>query len=68
MDVARVGLAHGDLDQHIGTYRRIREAAADFDRSIGILIDLPGPKIRCAWFPEGGVDDTKAGVGPPEPE
>ncbi|MCP5035735.1 MAG: pyruvate kinase, partial [Actinomycetia bacterium] len=56
MDVARVGLAHGDLDQHIGTYRSIRQAAADSGRSIGILIDLPGPKIRCAPFPEGGVD------------
>ncbi|MCP4225476.1 MAG: pyruvate kinase, partial [Actinomycetia bacterium] len=40
MDVARVGLAHGDLDQHIGTYRSIRQAAADSGRSIGILIDL----------------------------
>ena len=55
MDVARIGLAHGDLDRHIETYRAVRSAAADLDREIGILIDLPGPKIRCAPFDESGV-------------
>ena len=56
MNVARIGLAHGDLDQHLDTYRRVREAAADVGRDVGILVDLPGPKIRCATFPEGGVE------------
>ena len=56
MDVARIGLAHGDLDQHLGTYQRVRDAAAEVGREVGILVDLPGPKIRCAAFPEGGVE------------
>ena len=56
MDVARIGLAHGDLDQHLDTYRRVREAADDVDRSIGILVDLPGPKVRCASFPDNGAE------------
>jgi pyruvate kinase len=55
MDVARIGLAHGDLDQHMDTYRRVRQAAADVGREIGVLVDLPGPKVRCAPFPEGGT-------------
>ncbi len=56
LDVARIGLAHGDLDTHMGTYRRVREAAAASGRHIGILVDLPGPKIRCAPFPAEGVE------------
>ncbi len=56
MNVARIGLAHGDLDQHLDTYRRVRAAAAEVEQNLGVLIDLPGPKIRCASFPEGGVE------------
>ncbi len=56
MNVARIGLAHGDLDHHVDTYRRIRQVAADMERTVGILVDLPGPKIRCAPFPDGGVE------------
>ncbi len=55
MDVARIGLAHGTLDQHLETYRTIRAVASEMDRNLGILADLPGPKVRCAPFPEGGA-------------
>ncbi len=50
MDVARIGLAHGDLESHLVTYGAIREAAEASGRSVGILADLPGPKIRCSPF------------------
>lgn len=56
LDVARIGLAHGDLDQHLDTYHRVRQAAAESGKTIGILVDLPGPKIRCAPFEEGGTE------------
>jgi pyruvate kinase len=56
MDVARIGLAHGDLDQHLATYHRVRQAAADANTDLGVLVDLPGPKIRCASFAEGGTE------------
>lgn len=55
MDVARIGLAHGTLDQHLEKYHRIRKVAADLGAEVGILADLPGPKVRCAPFPEGGA-------------
>jgi pyruvate kinase len=51
MDVARVPMAHGTLDDAIARVRRIREAVP----GVGIMADLPGPKIRCAAFPDGGV-------------
>ena len=55
MDVARIGLAHGSLDEHLEKYRTIRSAAAAVGANVGILADLPGPKVRCAPFAEGGV-------------
>lgn len=50
MDVARIGLAHGTLDEALERYHRIRGVAADSGREVGIMIDLPGPKIRLASF------------------
>ncbi len=56
MDVARLGLAHEDLETHLDRYDRIRKAAVEADRPVGILVDLPGPKVRAGGFPEGGVE------------
>lgn len=55
MDVARINMSHGPVEQHLETYARLRQASADVGRHIGILADLPGPKVRCGAFPEGGV-------------
>ena len=55
MDVARIGLAHGSLDDQVEKYRRVRSVAKELGQHIGILVDLPGPKIRCGRFAEGGV-------------
>ena len=56
MDVVRIGLAHGTLDEAIAKYRLVRSVAADIGRHVGVLVDLPGPKVRCAPFPEGGIE------------
>src|SRR4029453_5663519 len=56
MDVARLGLAHGDLEGPLECYERLRKAAVSAGRAIGILVDLPGPKVRAGSFPEGGVE------------
>lgn len=56
MDVARIGLAHGSLADAIERYRLIRSVAASVGRTVGILADLPGPKIRLGAFEAGGVD------------
>ena len=55
MDMARVSLAHGPLEESLERIARIRAAATAERRIIGVLADLPGPKIRSAPFPEGGV-------------
>lgn len=55
MNVARIGMAHGTLDEHLAKYHRIRKVAAELGVEVGVLADLPGPKVRCASFPEGGA-------------
>jgi len=46
MNVARLNLSHGTLEHHREDIRRIRSLAAQLERAVTILIDLPGPKIR----------------------
>jgi pyruvate kinase len=51
MDVARVPLAHGTIDDAVERVRRLRAVAPD----VGILIDLPGPKPRTGPFEDPGA-------------
>lgn len=55
MNVARINLSHGSLDLGIERYRRVRAAEAAVGHPIGILVDLPGPKVRAGSMPEGGL-------------
>jgi pyruvate kinase len=55
VDTARVGLAHGTIAEHRARIEAIRAAAEELHKPVAVLADLPGPKIRTAPFPEGGV-------------
>ncbi|MFC5723060.1 pyruvate kinase [Streptomyces gamaensis] len=55
MDVARCNLSHGTYADHEARIRRVRKAAEETGRSVGILADLQGPKIRLGRFREGPV-------------
>jgi pyruvate kinase len=55
VDVARMNLSHGSHDVHEGIYKNVRKAALDSGKSIGIFVDLQGPKIRLAKFKDGPV-------------
>jgi pyruvate kinase len=46
MDVARLNFSHGTHDSHAQTITRLRKVAAQLGRTICILQDLQGPKIR----------------------
>jgi pyruvate kinase len=46
MDVARLNFSHGSADEHAETAQRVRDAANRAGRSVAILQDLPGPKLR----------------------
>ncbi|HLU48726.1 MAG TPA: pyruvate kinase, partial [Planctomycetota bacterium] len=55
LDVARISVAHDPLEVSLDRYHRVRKVAADLGRTVGVLVDLPGPKIRAGAFPDGGV-------------
>jgi pyruvate kinase len=46
MDVARLNFSHGTHEQHAVVIERLRKVAAELGRSVCILQDLQGPKIR----------------------
>lgn len=55
VDVVRLNLSHGDVDEHLARLDAVRRISAELDRHVAVLADLPGPKIRAGHFPEGGV-------------
>jgi pyruvate kinase len=59
VDVARMNLSHGSHDVHEAIYKNVRKAALDAGKSIGIFVDLQGPKIRLAKFKDGPVHLAK---------
>jgi pyruvate kinase len=46
MTIARLNMAHGDLQEHQQRIRSIREAAGQLDIIVPILLDIKGPEIR----------------------
>ena len=56
VDVVRLNLSHGLLDEHIARLRAVREAAERTGSVVAVLADLPGPKVRAAPFPVEGAE------------
>ncbi|WP_432159850.1 pyruvate kinase [Streptomyces sp. NRRL F-5630] len=56
MNVARLNMSHGSHEEHLGRYQRVRKAAEDAGRTVGVLFDLQGPKIRLETFADGPVE------------
>jgi pyruvate kinase len=52
MDVARINRSHGSAQEHEAVYHGVREAAKASGRSVAVLVDLQGPKIRLGRFAE----------------
>ena len=45
-DMFRLNMSHGTQDEHRERYNIIREIEADYDRPIGVMADLQGPKLN----------------------
>ncbi|UNZ17249.1 pyruvate kinase [Streptomyces sp. 891-h] len=56
MNVARFNMSHGSHAEHEERYHRVRKAAEETGRPVGVLADLQGPKIRLETFAEGPVE------------
>jgi pyruvate kinase len=67
MDVARLNFSHGGHDLHRQFYDWVRAAAADSGRTVAIMQDIQGPKLRVGEFPEGAIhleDDAEVDLLP----
>lgn len=62
MDVARLNFSHGTYQNHAALIRHIRAAARRAGKTVAILQDLQGPKIRVGDLPKEGVP-LKKGQG-----
>jgi pyruvate kinase len=60
MDVARLNFSHGSAEEHAETAQRVRDAANRAGRSVAILQDLPGPKLRIGKLVDG-IAELKPG-------
>jgi pyruvate kinase len=57
-DVFRLNFSHGDADSHAENIVRVREAGDLLGKWVGILGDLPGPKLRLGNLAEDYVTIT----------
>jgi len=55
MDVARLNFSHGTHEEHRERFEHVRAAAEQAGRTVSIMQDLQGPKIRVGQIEEGGV-------------
>lgn len=56
LDVARFNMSHGDHSEHERRLQETRAAADAVGKTIGLLADLQGPKIRLGNFADGKVN------------
>ena len=62
VDVFRLNMAHGSIEEHQETLSRVRRVAEAAGRPIGVLVDLAGPKIRLGEIPGGSLDCVEGAV------
>ncbi|HXU43729.1 MAG TPA: pyruvate kinase [Burkholderiales bacterium] len=55
VDVVRLNFSHGTAQDHENRAKLIKEIASKLGRTVAILCDLQGPKIRVGKFKEGKV-------------
>ena len=55
VDVFRMNFSHGDFESHAARFKMVRDVENEFQRPIGILADLQGPKLRVGKFRDGHV-------------
>jgi len=61
LDVARLNFSHGTPADHARRCTAVREAARALDRSVAVMQDLQGPKIRVGSLEGGGPIQLRQG-------
>src|SRR5262245_1637925 len=55
VDVVRLNFSHGTAEDHLGRAALVKQLSAKVGRTVGIMCDLQGPKIRVGKFKDGKV-------------
>ncbi|HJV85313.1 MAG TPA: pyruvate kinase [Noviherbaspirillum sp.] len=55
VDVVRLNFSHGTPENHAAAASLVRELAHECGRTVGVLADLQGPKIRIGKFGSGAI-------------
>lgn len=55
LNVVRLNFSHGTHEEQIARCNRVRRLAKKCRKTVGILVDLQGPKIRIAKFKGGAI-------------
>ena len=61
LDVARINFSHGSAETHKAAIDSVRAAAHHARRSVAVMVDLPGPKIRLGEI-DGDELELQAGL------
>ena len=61
MDVARINFSHGTPEEHKSYVHAVRAAAHSARRSVAVMADLPGPKLRLGEL-DGGEQRLETGA------
>jgi pyruvate kinase len=59
VDVVRLNFSHGSADDHLARAAAVKEVATKVGRTVAIMCDLQGPKIRVGKFKDGKVNLEK---------
>jgi pyruvate kinase len=59
VDVVRLNFSHGTKDDHLSRAALVKEIASKVGRTVAIMCDLQGPKIRVGKFKDGKVNLEK---------
>jgi pyruvate kinase len=62
LDVARLNFSHGTQAEHARRCQAVRDAARETGRSVAIMQDLQGPKIRVGSLVNGGPVELRSGA------
>ncbi len=54
-NVVRINFSHGSADEHLARAEKVREISRRLGKTVAILGDLQGPKIRISTFKNGPI-------------
>lgn len=56
MTVARLNMAHGELEDHVMRIQNVRQAAAELNTFVPIMMDIKGPEVRIGKLREASCE------------